>query len=265
MSNLEIVLEPNRLPSRVSGPVRVIGIDLGTTNCTVAEITWDPAKGGPPRARCLEIDQETDEGVYTHVLVPSVVAVRGGERLVGEGAKRLGARPLEHGLEPYRDIFRETKNHMGIQKTYHRAPEGFRHAREIAGHILEFLYESACLEGSGEPDQVVVTVPASFQASQRRDTLEAARLAGVEMGPGNLLDEPVAAFLHYLAAFGAGWLDLGGGEKTLLVFDFGGGTCDVGLFRLHPHGGGQGLRAAPMAVSRYHRLGGGDIDAAIVH
>jgi molecular chaperone DnaK (HSP70) len=56
-----------------SRPVRVIGIDLGTTNLTVCEIVWEPGQDGPGPSRCLNIDQKTTQGRYTHVLVPSVV------------------------------------------------------------------------------------------------------------------------------------------------------------------------------------------------
>src|SRR5437773_2441538 len=76
----------SNLPDR---PVRVIGIDLGTTNSVAAEIVWSPGQQGRPRARCLEIDQETREGVYTNVLLPSVIALLDGKEFVGEGARRL--------------------------------------------------------------------------------------------------------------------------------------------------------------------------------
>ena len=93
-----------------AGPVRTLGIDLGTTNSTVAEFSWLGA--GNPIAladlRCLEINQPTDVGEYTGSLVPSVVALvngaNGGLR-VGEGAKRLRARTVELGLEQGRNIF----------------------------------------------------------------------------------------------------------------------------------------------------------------
>lgn len=243
-------------------PLRVLGIDLGTTNSTVAEIVWQP--GELPFARCLEIEQPTDTGPYTHVLVPSVVALQRGRAWVGEGAKRLRA---DASLKRNRDIFYECKNDIGTRRTYHLAPPGYRSAADIAGHVLAFLMEAAQRQGSGDAARTVVTVPASFQAAQRHDTLQAARAAGIAIQPGDLLDEPVAAFLDYLithrdelhAAFAR--------PSVLLIFDFGGGTCDVAIFRVRGEGGGRrdALDIAPLAVSRYHRLGGGDIDAAIVH
>ncbi len=237
---------------------RVLGIDLGTTNSTVAEATAD---GGAPAVRCVEVEQPTEAGAYTHVLLPSVVALHDGRVWVGEGAKRLRARAPELGLEQNRNLFFDCKNEIGIAKTYHRAPEGFRSAAEIGGQVIGALL-AAARDGAAPPERVVVTVPASFQAAQRRDTLEAARLAGLDLAEGDLLDEPVAALLDLLATPREAAAITGAG--TLVVLDFGGGTCDVAVMALAPAADGS-LEVAPRAVSRYHRLGGGDIDAAIVH
>jgi Molecular chaperone len=78
------------------------------------------------------------------------------------------------------------------------APEGFRSAAEIAGKVLAFLKAAAQESNSIPPTRTVVTVPASFQVAQRRDTLRAAEMAGLKIAGGDLLDEPVAAFLDYL-------------------------------------------------------------------
>jgi molecular chaperone DnaK len=259
-------------------PLRVIGIDLGTTNSTIAEVRWEP--DGPMKVRCVEVDQPTHEGTYTHVLFPSVVAIHGDRVWVGEGAKRLRSRAPELGLEQNRNLFFECKNDVGIARTYHRAPEGFRSASEIGGRVLAALHAAARADDATPIERVVVTVPASFQAAQRRDTLEAARLAGLSLSGGDLLDEPLAAFLDYVIGKEGGEGRTGaralefltspavgmteGLEGTLVVLDFGGGTCDVAVLRLQRDEEGR-LAVSPLAVSRYHRLGGGDIDAAIVH
>jgi molecular chaperone DnaK (HSP70)/tetratricopeptide (TPR) repeat protein len=249
----------------IDSPLRVLGIDLGTTNSTAAEIVWSPDQAGPPEARCLAIDQPTEEGRYTHVLVPSMVA-RSEDRIwVGEGAKRLRARSPERNLERGRDLFWECKNDMGLQRTYNRAPPGFRSAREVSGHILRFLMDAVRTDDDRPLDRVVITVPASFQTAQRHDTTDAARLAGLELVGGDLVDEPVAAFLDYGFTHGLDNLGKPGEHRNLLVFDFGGGTCDVALFRTQLPRPGERLQITPLAVSRYHRLGGGDIDAAIVY
>ncbi len=244
-------------------PLRVIGIDLGTTNSTIAEILWTPGDVAAPQVRCLEVEQPTREGPYTHTLVPSVVALHGGKLYVGEGAKNLRARVADFKLELYKNIFWDCKNHIGIRRTYNKAPAGFQSSKAIAGHVLHFLKSAAEAEVETPITRAVVTVPASFQAAQRQDTVDAAALAGLELHEGELLDEPIAAFLDYLCSHGPEAFGDLSEPRHLLVFDFGGGTCDVALFQLHPSQPGQLFRAARLSVSRYHRLGGGDLDRAI--
>ena len=177
------------------------GIDLGTTNSTVAEIVWRP--GGKPSCRILEIDQATQQGQYTSPLIPSVVAILPDNKVwVGEGAKRLRTRPQEAGLLFEKNLFYETKNDMGLRKTYYRAPEPFNHASKITGHILRFLKDSAERDLERKLDDLSVTVPASFQLNQRRDTLLACEYAGLNLQDDDLLDEPTAALIDYIMATG---------------------------------------------------------------
>jgi molecular chaperone DnaK len=150
---------PLTVPPMESGRVCAIGIDLGTTNSAVTEIVWDPDSGFssgvragqivPPTLRTLEIDQPTREGVFTSPLVPSVVAILPDGRIwVGEGAKRLRASPTEYGLVFERNLFYDTKNEMGLRKTYYRAPEAFNHASKIAGKVLEFIADTLAKMGA---------------------------------------------------------------------------------------------------------------------
>lgn len=246
---------------------RVIGIDLGTTNSTIAETIWQEGSGEPAHARCLEVDQQTTAGIATHVLIPSFVALHRGKEIVGEGAKQLRALITDpaHKLEQNKSIFFECKNDIGIKRTYHKAPTGYRSAAEIGGKVLKFIHKAALTENQSTIDRIVVTVPASFQAAQRADTIQAAELAGITLSGGDLLDEPVAAFLDYLVSHRETFTVPSGQEKNLLVFDFGGGTCDVAIFQIRYKQGSDTLDISPKAVSRYHRLGGGDIDAAILY
>lgn len=264
MNDLRIIAPENQNIRPADRPLRVLGIDLGTTNSAVAEIVLEPGSMKLPPVECLEVEQETLLSPYYHNLVPSVVALHNGGLLVGEGAKRLRSDLSERGLEQNRDIFWECKNEIGVRRTYHKAPDGFSSAKEISGHILKFLMDAA-LAGNSDPDSTVVTVPASFQAPQRQDTIEAAEMGGIRLEDGALLDEPIAAFIAYLTDRGRSAFAEVSGPRRLLVFDFGGGTCDVALFELlPPKAQGRPIRIAPLSVSRYHRLGGGDIDREIV-
>lgn len=247
-----------------SGPVRVLGIDLGTTNSTVAEIIYDPEMDDDVSVRCLAIEQPTGNRSHWSPLVPSLVALHNGQEIIGEGARRLRFNGRMEKLGEKRNLFSGVKNDMGLQKTYDMAPQGYRNAAEISSRILSFLREAAMKDKAQRPDRTIVTVPASFQLDQRSHTLRAATLAGMDLKGGDLLDEPVAAFIGYLSEHPEYELVEPGEAKTLLVFDFGGGTCDVAIFRLAPDADGL-LSIATLAVSRYHRLGGGDIDLAILY
>jgi len=256
---------PNGVPSRKSKkPVRVLGIDLGTTNSTVAEIVYDPSGKSDIAVRCLAVEQPTGSRSHWNPLVPSIVAIHDGHEIVGEGARLLRARSREAGMIEEANLFAAVKNHMGLRRTFNMAPAGYRSAAEVSGRILNFLREAAMKDKAQEASRTTVTVPASFQAAQRDDTLKAASLAKLTVRGGDLLDEPVAAFIGYLAEHPEKCLVDIGETKHLLVFDFGGGTCDVAIFRLSTDLAGS-LMVASLAVSRYNRLGGGDIDQAILY
>lgn len=255
--------------ARRKKPFRVIGIDLGTTNSVVGEISWSPDVTSADLSqslRCLSIKQPTTDGDVISTIVPSMVAVHPNVGVVvGEGAKKLRSRATQLGLVEYENVFAETKNHIGTRRTYPNADENLRSPKGVAAAVLKFLVDSAAALDPKKIDHVVITVPASFQAAHRNDTLEAARIADINVGPGDLLDEPVAAFLDFVARGGAKSLEERSSRpvRNLLVFDFGGGTCDIAIFSLALRAGG--LQISPTAVSRYHRLGGGDIDLAILH
>jgi len=262
VSLIEGILKTHK--GKIDKEIRVLGVDLGTTNSTVAEVVWKPGKS--PACKTLEIDQPTREGLFTSPLVPSVVAIPPGKELwVGEGPKRLRAFLQESNLSFEKNLFYDTKNEMGLKKTYFRAPESFNHASKIAGHILAFLKKGAEKATGKKYEHISVTVPASFELNQRRDTLLACKYAGLDMRDDDLLDEPTAALIYYMET-----TDL---KKVLdkdhpticVVFDFGGGTCDVSVVEIATDKAMKKITMSQLSVSRYHRLGGGDIDTAIVH
>lgn len=252
------------LPTACRKQTRVLGIDLGTTNSVMTEIKWQP--GSTPDTKVIQIEQETPLGSYTDILFPSVVAIQAGKVWVGEGANRMKKNPQEYKLIQGKNLFSETKLDMGIGKTYANAPGGFRSASEIAGHIINTMIQHAISMDASPIDYVTVTVPASFQIAQRRDTLLAAELGGVTISGGNLLDEPIAALIDYLHSISsADVLPQFDSETNILVFDFGGGTCDVAIMNIAADKASKSFRRSSKAVSRYHKLGGADIDTAIVY
>jgi len=254
----------NQPAPRQAGVVRTLSIDLGTTNSTIAESVWLP--GYPPMCRVLKIIQPLKTGTFASELVPSVVAVTGNETVViGEGARRLRFGSGKVDLERWKNYFSETKNDMGLNKTYAGAPVYLDHPHKVAGYILAFLTQAADQTAVVPHQAVTVTVPASFQINQRRDTIRAGEMADLHLEYEDLLEEPSAALIDYLMSDDCR-LDLPEkGDFICVVFDFGGGTCDVTVVEIARNGAGDTLDLCEWGASRYHRLGGGDIDAAVVH
>ncbi len=246
------------------GVVRTLSIDLGTTNSTIAESVWMP--GYAPMCRVFEVVQPLSTGTFSSEMVPSVAVVMKDETIyIGEGARRKWHSVDRVHLVRGRNIFYETKNDMGLNKTYVGAPAYLDHAHKVAGYILAFLVDAAEQAAVAPYQAVTVTVPASFQMNQRRDTLRAGRLADLHLDQGSLLEEPTAALVDYLMSEESNLVLSPEDENIGVIFDFGGGTCDVSVVSITSDGENRPLSLSELSVSRYHRLGGGDIDEAIVH
>lgn len=233
-----------------------VGIDLGTTKSCIAVARFEE---GEILCECEPVDEPGQpEG---QIAVPSVVAVKDGVAIVGHAARRLARTPRFY---QHRGSFSETKNEIGLRHTYARAPSGFRSATDIAAHIIAHLVNTTGMDNDLPEAPLVITVPASFHGAQRSATLESADIALEGSHDVRLLDEPYAAVLDLLHRDpGLAGEHLVAGA-TWLVFDFGGGTCDVALFTLQASASAA-LSPRLLATSRYHRIGGGDIDRAIVH
>lgn len=176
-----------------------IGIDLGTTNSLIAQF----------------IDGETRliPNKLGHGLTPSVVSVsEDGSILVGLAAReRLATAP-----HMTASAF---KRFMGSDKIFKLGKQQFR-AEELSALVLKSLKEDA-EHFLGEPiEEVVITVPAYFNAIQRQATKNAAEMAGLKVS--RLLNEPTAAGLAYN-------LQDKPDDTNFLIFDLGGGTFDVSI------------------------------------
>ncbi|MEM8578858.1 MAG: Hsp70 family protein [Pseudomonadota bacterium] len=173
-----------------------IGIDLGTTNSVVAVF-----EDGAPRLIPNPLGD---------VLTPSVVSLDGDQVLVGEAARsRLSTHP--------RETAATFKRAMGTETAFRLARKTLR-AEELSALVLRKLKEDAEADLGVAIRDVVVSVPAYFNQSQRQATMAACALA--DLNPVRLVNEPTAAALAY-------GLQDKDGESQFLVFDLGGGTFDV--------------------------------------
>ncbi len=266
MSIIDYFINDNEALKRIKKPIRVLGIDLGTTNSAVAQIIFDPNNPESLKAECLRVVQKTESGDITLKTVPSVVAIKDEKVFVGEGAKRMIPKIAEKEFTKGVDIFYESKNEIGTRRSYHKAPKGFQSPAEISGKILEFIFNTVKDYDENEISKTVVTVPASFHPAQRMDTVTAAGYGGIfSINKGDLLDEPLASFISYIMNEGLDVVSSLKSKKNFLIFDFGGGTCDVSIVEIGKYVKGECLKILYKSVSRYHRLGGSDIDRAIIY
>ena len=254
-----------------------VGIDLGTSSCSVAFATADPRQKESPtvgvQAIEVPVDAETT-GPLTR-RIPSLVSApqdpdtRGGALFgalfAGPGKKKKKDTAL---LRRGRDFFSSVKSDLGTLRVYTRSRvPGCRTPAEVTTVILDRLRDmakgaNAALDLGKAP--VVITVPASYSALARTETLEAAARAGLDRSRVCLLDEPVAALLDLLNGPEAATV-LDAQPRNLLVFDYGAGTCDVALLRARfDPATATGLHVENLAISSYHRLGGDDVDAAVM-
>ena len=231
---------------------KVVGIDLGTTNSVVAAI-----EGGQPSVII------NAEGLRT---TPSIVAyTKKQELIVGQIAKRqavinpentffsvkrfIGSKESEISADakklPYKVIKDQNDNIKikcpALNKDF--SPE------EISAQVLRKLINDATNYLGQEVTQAVITVPAYFNDSQRQATIDAGKIAGVEVL--RIINEPTAASLAY-------GLDKKQNE-TILVFDLGGGTFDVSILEV-----GDGIFEV-LSTAGDTSLGGDDFDNTLVN
>ena len=206
---------------------KIIGIDLGTTNSVAAVM-----EGGEPTVIT------TQEGGR---LTPAVVGfTKNGERLVGQLAKRQAV------SNPERTIS-SIKRHMGTKYTVTIDGKDYT-PEQISAMILEKMKGDAERYLGEKVTEAVITVPAYFNDSQRQATKDAGRIAGLDVK--RIINEPTAAAL----AYGIDKSD----DKTVLVYDLGGGTFDVSILEL-----GDGVFEVKSTTGDTH-LGGDDFDHRIM-
>ncbi len=227
---------------------KAVGIDLGTTNSVISVM-----EGGRPEVIV------NAEGART---TPSVVAYKGDERLVGQIARRQAA------LNPAATLF-EVKRFIGrrwdeVKEEAARSPFTVKEGpggsvrievngqdlapEQVSAEVLRKLVNDASAKLGEKIRDVVVTVPAYFDNSQREATKQAGEIAGLNVL--RVINEPTAAALAY-------GLERKGNE-TVLVFDLGGGTFDVTILEL-----GDGVFEVKSTSGDTH-LGGADFDQRIV-
>jgi molecular chaperone DnaK len=230
---------------------KVVGIDLGTTNSVVAAI-----EGGQPTVIT------NAEGFRT---TPSIVAyTKKQELLVGQLAKRqsvvnaentffsvkrfIGCKADEISEESKELPYKVIKDNNGNIKIKCSSLNKDFSPEEISAQVIRKLINDAKEYLGQDVTKAVITVPAYFNDSQRQATVDAGKIAGIEVL--RIINEPTAASLAY-------GLDKKQNE-TILVFDLGGGTFDVSILEV-----GDGIFEV-LSTAGDTNLGGDDFDKALV-
>ena len=229
---------------------KIIGIDLGTTNSCVSVM-----EGNEP------VVIPNAEGNRT---TPSIVAfIEGGERKVGDSAKRQAITNPEKTIysikrfmgESFTKMAKEIKNVpykvvKGDNNTPRVEIDGRKYTpQEISAMVLQKMKKTAEDYLGTTVSEAVVTVPAYFNDAQRQATKEAAEIAGLKVS--RIINEPTAAALAY-------GIDKGDIDRTIAVFDLGGGTFDVSILEL-----GDGVFEVKSTNGDTH-LGGDNFDQVII-
>ena len=209
----------------------IIGIDLGTTNSEAAHL-----EGGRP-----VIIPSAEGSTFGGKMFPSVVAfTKDGERIVGDPAKRQAVLNPENTIMHIKRKM-GTKHRVTIKKKKY-SPE------EISAMILQKIKADAEAHLGVDIEKAVITVPAYFNDNQRQATIDAGKIAGLNVE--RIINEPTAAALAY-------GLDKEG-EYTAAVLDLGGGTFDVTIMEMD-----NGVFDV-VSTSGDNNLGGTDMDEAII-
>jgi len=231
---------------------RVVGIDLGTTNSLVAYMQGDtpqviPGEDGSPIVpSVVAFDQETSEGFAVGNAARDVLLKQPANAVYS--VKRLMGRDIE-------DVQSELKLFPFHVADGLKAGEVLKldvggltlTPPEISAYVLLQLKRNAERFFGAAVTKAVITVPAYFNDAQRQATKDAGRIAGLDVL--RLVNEPTAAAL----AYGLDKLH-GGKDGVIAVYDFGGGTFDISILKLH-----EGIFEV-IATGGDTHLGGDDID-----
>ncbi len=235
---------------------RIIGIDLGTTNSCVAVMD-----GKSPKII------ENSEGDRT---TPSVVAfTEDGEVLVGQSAKRQAVTNPHNTLFAVKRLIGRRFDENVVQRDIPLMPYKIVKAGngdawveasgkqmappEVSARVLQKMKKTA-EDYLGEPvTEAVITVPAYFNDSQRQATKDAGRIAGLEVK--RIINEPTAAALAY-------GLEKRGGDRTIAVYDLGGGTFDISIIEIAEVDGEHQFEVLSTNGDTF--LGGEDFDRRLI-
>ncbi|MBU9713854.1 Hsp70 family protein [Evansella tamaricis] len=234
-------------------------IDLGTTNTVIAEASKNIVK--LIESKVVPIQQRTDEynNERKEYLSSTLFFDQNGSVIVGEYAKNM------KGSQPDRILY-NTKLKMGTDATWRMTDKDFT-AKQSAAEILKVCRQTieTRLRHEKTLPAITITVPASFNIDQINDTIDSAVQAGFDYNKITILDEPTAAIIEFVNSqvnLATSHREIDFSEKKrILVFDLGGGTCDVCVVDVVLLDSVEGkIDIEQIKVGRYNEFGGSHFD-----
>lgn len=232
-----------------------VGIDLGTTNTVVS--TARVGVTGAVEVTTEKITQITDDWeMVEDALLPSILYVDAGERFVGRRAKAMKDQNTS------RVIF-NSKNFIGDETVKWCIDNQVYTPELVASYFLSAVRKHLMSKYNSEESlkSAVITVPASFELDQKNATINAAKMAGFDDSIV-LISEPTAAMLDFIneqMKIEDAHRDLDFRNfKKVLVFDLGGGTCDVAILSIKMQG--KEIHVEELGVSQHTLVGGTNFD-----
>lgn len=247
-----------------------VGIDFGTST-TVVSIALLKDDQNPVHVETIEIRQKNFDGsTMSSYKVPSIVAWKNERLLFGEGAAQLKYQ-LKYGINLWHSFKMELGEDVGCKYPSSELDKNSKYTilNPVDATALFFRFLKMQIEkhiaSLGLPSQIeyAVSIPASFEANQRRDLIEALESNHLNVNKQSLIDEPNAAFLSYISnpELARRIKIPRGYNPYVLVFDFGAGTCDISILEVgQDH---KGFYSKNVAISKFEKLGGNDIDRLI--
>lgn len=229
------------------------GIDLGTTNTVISK--GNVLFNGLIQSQIIQIMQMDENKCPTmEFILPSVLYVdENGREYVGKIAKNIKSKASKK-------VLYNTKRYIGTDKTWTLGKKEYT-AKDVSKQILKTCRESMKRYNKGiDVDRVTITVPASFNTDQIKDTKDAALEIGFK--DVNLIPEPTSALINFIneqsnLINNQRQIDLNK-RIRILVFDLGGGTCDIAIVDVTKND--RKLEFTEVAIGRYDEIGGIDFD-----
>lgn len=237
-----------------------IGIDFGTSTTVVSVARYNNNR---MTCKTVEIPYQTAEGVVgKDECIATILAIKNGRLLAGRGAEELKY-DLEKNVDIWYSFKMELGEDLGEQYSKSSRPD-LKSPKDAAKLFFKYLKKQIEKSVKASRYDYAVTIPASFEANQRKDLIEALEFNNINISKQALIDEPNAAFLSNVIEdqFSCNSMMLRPDSNlSILVFDYGAGTCDVSILEVGLDQ--KGAFSKNRAISRFEKCGGDDIDRCI--